>query len=590
MSQATTDFPKHETASRDLRRVLLALSCLAVLFLAAPLLVFFAGGTSGISKAFFLTVDIPGLITVFLTFLALSALAVLPPVARILSSVTPLVLPVSAIAVATFSLSAISVDLVYQNYALSMDEWMTRLQAEIFLSGQLSSTVPEEWRPFGRAMFQSFASYDPATGTLASNYRPGMSALYAAFDLVGLGVYTSAMMNALAVVLVARVARQVFPDSAEAPVLAALLLATSQQALAASLTSYAMSAHLCFNLLWLTLFLHNRLTTHVLAALVGVATASLHQVHFHLFFALPFLLTLLRPFRPRPVMLYAGIYLVGHLAVLSWDWWSFNSVVRSGAALPPVANNVTPVLSAHQAPSLLERISAMARVPSVSDLASVAVNIVRMMSWQSAALIPLLLIARPYLRTNKTLMLLIWSLAVSTLPYPFLMPDQGHGWGYRYLHGLLGHLALLAIPGWIALRALGRPRPYLAWVVACLLLSPLVLLPFRGYQIHAMVEPYAMASSFVSEQKSDVTIVDSYRIFIGNDIPRNSPIRIETPITMSLYHLTPDQVRELCGKYDVTIPATETFSEMGLPVFQDAHPDLSDRYSAVQEAISACNP
>jgi hypothetical protein len=32
-----------------------------------------------------------------------------------------------------------------------------------------------------------------------------------------------------------------------------------------------------------------------------------------------------------------------------------------------------------------------------------------------------------------------------------LLPYQGHGWGYRYLHGLIGSLSLLAGYGWIAL-------------------------------------------------------------------------------------------------------------------------------------------
>ena len=101
--------------------------------------------------------------------------------------------------------------------------------------------------------------------------------------------------------------------------IAALLVATSSQALAAAMTSYAMAPHLFFNLLWLRLFLLDKWWSHVAAALCGVFTASLHQIHPHLFFAAPFFLLLLRPFRPGVLLWYGAVYAVGHLAIIGWD-------------------------------------------------------------------------------------------------------------------------------------------------------------------------------------------------------------------------------------------------------------------------------
>jgi len=588
------EFSVTESTSRisflELKRVCLVFICLLALFSVGLLMVMFLGGTVGISRYFYFLVDVPGFVVVLMTAFALGALAPLPTVCRRLTSISMTRLPLLMVAAIALGLSVLGVTFVYKGYAFSMDEWMTQLQAEIFLSGHLSATVPEEWRSFGRAMYHPFASYDPITGTLASNYRPGMSLLYAAFEIFGLGKYTSAVMNAAAVLLVMRVARQIFPAAKEAPIVAGVLLATSQQALAASLTSYAMSAHLCLNLLWLTLFLNDRFRSHLAAALVGVLTASLHQIHFHLFFALPFLLTLFRPLRLGLLALYGGIYLVGHLAVMSWDWWSFNSAVVAGnARLVAAGTAPTADINSVEARGVFLRVLDMAKLPSLADVASVIANLVRMIAWQSLALVPLLIAGLSNVRSNRMLVLVVWSLGVSTLPYPILMPDQGHGWGYRYLHGLLGHLVLLAIPGWIALREKSEKSPFLSWVIACLFISPVILVPFRGYQISALVEPYAQASAFVSAQDAEVTIVDSYGVVFVNDIPRNSPLNPEFPIAMNLHQLSASQIKELCANYAVAIPTLEDYERIGLRVFDEVRPEYADRYQSLSAELASCN-
>ena len=562
--------------------ILGAIGIQAGVFLLGFLLVAFAGATFAVSRIIYVSVDLPGFIlTVFLA-LALVSAAMLPEIRRVFLAFPITRLSPVPIALVPLVVSVISVHLVYHDYAFSMDEWMTRLQSEIFQSGQLTAFVPEEWRPYGRAMYHEFASYDPVSGALASNYRPGMAFLDAVFSLVGLGSYVSAILNAVAILLVARVARQLFPESAEAPIVAALLLATSQQAFANALTSYAMSAHLCFNLLWLTLFLEDRWRSHVLAALVGVATASLHQIHLHAFFALPFLLTLLRPFRPGLVLMYGAVYLVGHLAVLGWDWVSFNRYLTEAAAIVPEAA-VKPV------PNVLQRAWAMAKLAEIDNLFAVTANLARLLAWQSLALLPLLLVSWRYLRGDRRLMLLVWSLIFSTLPYLILMPDQGHGWGYRYLHGLLGHLVLLAIPGWIALRKTGTRPAYLGWVTACLLVSPFALIPFRALQIENMVGPYARATAMVSAQEAEVVIVDDFRVAIAKDIPRNSPVTPVRPISLSDWNLTAEQIRRLCRDYNVSIPEPSEYAALGIHTLDEVPEPLMEWYVAQKPAKDACN-
>lgn len=562
-------------------RSIWAVRILVAILLLGPVLVVWGGATFGISRMLYLLVDFPGLAMVAYVAIGAVVMARLRFV-REAAEGFAFQGKVWPICLGTLAVSVIGVPLVYHGYALSMDEYMTRLQAAIFNSGQIAVVLPEVWRPYGLALYGGFTSYDAATGALTSNYRPGMAALYAAFDLVGLGPYTSAVLNAVAVGLVARVARQLYPADSTAPVLAALLLATSQQALAASLTSYAMTAHLCFNLLWLTLFLNDRLWSHALAAFVGVATASLHQIHPHLFFAAPFLLTLLRPFRPGLLVLYGSVYLAGHAAVYAWDWFAFGRYV---AAASPAAL-AAPVQAEVATAGIFARVFAMFHLPSLEALATVTANLVRLIGWQSAALVPLLVFAVHSIRHDRRMWVLAGSIALSLLPYPFLMPDQGHGWGYRYLHGLLGLFVLLAVPGW---RALGADRARAKAAVLCLLfLTPVLMVPFRGFQIERFVGPYARATDMLSSSTAEVVLTDSNRVAIGSDIPRNSPVRLVAPVALDDGYLSIRQIRDLCARYSVDAPKPEAFEALGLYMNPKVRPESAEWYAARTEALDGC--
>ena len=72
-----------------------------------------------------------------------------------------------------------------------------------------------------------------------------------------------------------------------------ILLASSAQFLIAAMTPYAVTTHLCLNLVWLWLFLRDRWWGHLAAVLVAFVASGLHQVAFHPLFAAPFVFSLL---------------------------------------------------------------------------------------------------------------------------------------------------------------------------------------------------------------------------------------------------------------------------------------------------------
>ena len=506
------------------------------------------GATSEMSRYIYIHVDFPGFFV-----LAGSMLAVAWAARKGGDDFAWLDrIPVGLVALCTLVVSVIGTHAVHLGYAFSPDEFMPRLQAEIFAHGELAGTVPPEWREYGRAMYHEFAHYDAATGAVASSYRPGMAALIALFDLAGLGLYVSAFLTAGSVLLTASLARILWPDSRSAPVIAALLVATSSQALAAAMTSYAMAPHLFFNLLWLRLFLLDKWWAHVAAAFCGVLTASLHQVHPHLFFAAPFFLLLLRPFRPGVLLWYGAVYVAGHLAIIGWDRMAMGdtlAVTHAGQ------------LTFDQ---FLQRVGRLAQIPSFIDWATIGAHIVRLFAWQSLALAPLLLFTVYRRAWPPLLVLMAASIVTSLLPYPFLLPEQGHGWGYRYLHGLLGCLALIGTAGWIQMERL-HGQAFRQPVMLCFAATLAIVIPARAFLIERTITPWLVATEAALAMPADVVIVDRIGIFNGLGIPRNGPYAAERPVVMMMNDLSADQIRRLCTDYRVALFNVDEAKLAGIP-------------------------
>ena len=501
-------------------------------FLGASLLVFFGIATKQISQFIYFTIDLPAFCAVGLIAALSTAFYYTNPRwpawanRRHLLQIKPWHL-----ALVTLIAIAAAIGPVYHGFALSMDEHMTRFQAAIFSAGHLTGEVPPDWRFVGRALFNSYAILDGRSAHVYSFWRPGMAALYALFDLVGLGRYTSAVMSAGSVILVASVARLLWPRSDSAPIVAALLLATSQQVLFTGLTAYAMPAELFFNLLWLRLFLADRPWAHVLAALVGVATAALHHVHTHLFFAAPFLLTLFRPFRPWLIAWYGTTYLLGHASIIGWDQIALGAAAGEHRFAARVASYFEP--------------------PGLFQFSTLFALLVRWIAWQNLAVVPLVAIAIRRAQWSTPLRLMGVSIALSVVPSLFFMPDQGYGWGYRYLHGLIGNLSLIASAGWLAVEKMGADdkRRICASLAAAGILSISLMLPLRAVQVEALVAPHARAEQYIRSMPDDVVVIDAPAIYYGHDLVRNDAFVRNRPVILNMYHLNMAQIQRLCAAH-----------------------------------------
>jgi hypothetical protein len=384
----------------------------------------------------------------------------------------------------------------------------------------------------------------------------------------------------VAVLALCGIARKLWPDRPDAAVVSVILLVCSSQFLITAATPYAMTAHLALNLVWLWLFLRDTRASHAMAAGVAFAACGLHQVAFHPLFAAPFVLFLFLNKRWRLAGFYSAVYAV---SVLFWIlYWSL--LLRGSGVVMPDAADVG-------IGYFIQRITDLINFNPLG-LWLMALNLFRFMAWQSPLVIPLALVGLLACRSrNNTIICLALGMIGTVGLVLLLLPYQGHGWGYRYLHGCLGSLCLIAAQGWINTteREAGtRGNPAFALLLS-VALSLLILLPWRAYQAHALVAPYAAAAEAIEKSHADVVIVDFVEVWNGADLVRNDPFLRSSPKVLSLFNLDEALVRDLCQRYDVAIFGPQDAARFGIRIVPELPEPFSGRSRTLRDLLGSLN-
>jgi hypothetical protein len=448
---------------------------------------------------------------------------------------------------------------VYAHYALSMDEFMAEFDARIFASGRLFASVASDWRAYLPALQPIFRLELPENAYWVSSYLPMNAALRAIFVLLGAPAWEGIVLAGVAIAATYGVARRLWPERPDAALVSVILLVCSSQFLITAMTPYAMTAHLALNMVWLWLFLRDTRTSHAAAAGVAFVASGLHQVVFHPIFAAPFIASLAVARRWKLMTYYVAVY---GLICLFWVlYWSL--VLRAVDA--PLAQSADV--------GMLNFIERAAKLIDLSpgnvstSLFTVGLNLLRLFAWQSPLVVPLALAGLFAARERKaTIVSLAAGGALTLLAVLVLMPFQGHGWGYRYLHGMLGSFSLIAAQGWISLTKRDAPMsrgPALAFVLNAAF-SLLVLLPWHAYQAHAFVRPFASAVAAIEHSTDDVVVVDRAGIWYGEDLVRNDPFLRTTPKVLSLSRLDAAQLTRLCRRYRIAFFGRNDARRLGM--------------------------
>ncbi len=455
-----------------------------------------------------------------------------------------LVLP--AIAVAVFAVTALGTQFVCHDYALTADEYMADFQAKIFLRGKVLAELPAGWSAVG-SITPTYVDYFPQTRSWKSTYLPGYAAIRAVFQSVDLQSLLNPFLAAVTVLALYGTARNIWPEQEANALAAVLLLPASPQFLVLGMTAYAMPAHLALNTCWLWLYSDQTKRRFYVAPLIGVLAIGLHQPIVHALFVAPFLLRLLLQRRWRAVFVFGAIYAAGCCA---WQMW------RLHYAPPPAA-------SGGSGESILWLWNPQMFIVQ-------PMNLLLLIGW-TALCVPLLC-SFGFARFSKMPAFLqdaALSCALTFGFYYFFYTDQAHGWGYRYFHGTLSCLVLVATGGWNVLSERVGSRISRGFLVAGVAVSLLVLLPLRCYQAETFTRPYARAAAAIATMPNSVVALDGRDCWYCYDLIRNDPFLEEPPIVVSLSRLTPESVIALKNTDGVQFLERADLAAFGLTTKRD---------------------
>lgn len=423
---------------------------------------------------------------------------------------------------------------ILSGYDLSRDEQMATFDAAVFARGIFAAPLPEMWRHHSDALNTMFMYQADPRAAWISDYLPLNAAFRAIVGALATPALTGPLMILIGGLALWSCARRIWPDDREPAMVGLLLYIGSAQILANGMTAYAMPGHLALNLVWLRLFLHRRTWSDAMALVVGFVAVGLHQPIMHPIFAAPILSLLLLERNWRR----AALYFVGYLAIGCF-WYLWPSWVASIVQMsPPDAGGGT-------ADYLNRLVSALAKGGDLGA-ADMMANLLRFVAWEHLLLIPLALAGLGAARREWLPAALAGGILLTVIVMTIILPYQGHGFGYRYLHGLIGNFILLALFGWKSLgAALPRWRPLL---IRTTLAGLVVLLPVQMWMAHAFYAAPARISKQIDQMDADYAVIGGSDAPFAADLVINPPYLDRRPLRLLRERIDPATARAICSE------------------------------------------
>jgi hypothetical protein len=493
---------------------------------------------------------------------------------------------VPAVPVALFGLAAIGM-LAWGTYALmgnfplSRDEHMVVFDMAVFDKLRLAAPLAPEWRPYAKALVPAFLLNDNLPSGLVSVYLPMNALLRLAFSKLAVPTLLNPMLAFLGGAALLDIARRTFGRDDPACWVVLLIYGLSAQMLVNSMTTYSMTAHMALNLVWLAAFLRGGKWGHAIAIAVGFIATGLHQLAFHPFFVASFLLWRLRHGQWKLVLGYGAAYAV----ILAW--WAYYPIL--------VVQQVATSLRHAPDRSFVGRVAEILVHRDGNPVALTILNLLRFIGWQNLALLPLfaagaaVAVRQRGLAGTLLLGIVLWAGFIAVV-----LPYQGHGWGYRYLHPYLGSFALLTGYGY---RELGRRIGAKADGVVLTLsaISALVAIPLTLAATHRFVEPHVALERMIASQSGLFVLVDTDVSpgvdgrWTANAIDhvRNLPDLTNRPLRFSSRDMNAVLLVQLCRRAPVTLITRMDQHRAG---FALNVPAKSEKFEALVAAASKQAP
>ena len=440
--------------------------------------------------------------------------------------------------------------LVFHHYSPSRDELMVELAGAYLADGHVGWPIPPEWAPFQRAMMPEFYSPYGADSYWTAVYLPVHAAIRALFIRLGDADLAAPATLGIGLVALWLVARRLMPQRRDAVLVTMLMALSSTQLIATGMTPYAMTSHFAFNMVWLALMLRGGWPGHGLAALVALLAAGLHQWHFPLLFIGPFILWMAANRRWKAALFHALVALA--LMVVWARLWPMLLVHLVG---PPPPSDVA------RTNGIVDKLASLfGRLDDWQPL----LNNARLITWNNLLLLPLAALAPLGVRWRalRREVPIALPLMLGALAGMGLALYQGYGWGFRYMHGQIGALCLLAGLGWRAAVPQGA-RGAMTLVGASVLLS----LAAGGWLLadtERYVRGYARTMAAIRAADADAVLVDLRGGYYMTDLVRFDEGRLRRPAILALQMLNRRQLEQLCATKRVAIMDHRQFWRLGV--------------------------
>ena len=414
----------------------------------------------------------------------------------------------------------------YHRHPLTMDEYGPWSQSRAFAAGQLSGRVPPQLLDWILPSWYrgEFFADSHSSGHFTSVYWPGLALSQVPFALLGANWLCNPLWGALGLWGVFGLAKRLTGSSEAAAWAWVLTLASPVIAINAA-SFYAMPAHFACSVFYALLLLRDDQRSAFWAGVLGGYALVLHNPVPHMAFALPWFLALLWKRRELVLPLLAG-YVVFALP-LGFGWSAFLDGFDA-SKYAQAAHASQGAASSLPFAEMLGRLATVVRVPSFYLIVVRLMGLAKTVVW---AVPGLLVVAWAGWRSLKResdpladvghLRILSASLFTTFMIYWLVPFDQGHGWGFRYVHSawfalsILGGLFLARAPRQSVL------RPFFA---ALCVLSFAIMLPLRAWQTETFIaRQLAQLPAPPASAAASLSFINAKYGWFSYDLAQNDP-------------------------------------------------------------------
>lgn len=421
---------------------------------------------------------------------------------------------------------------VYQVHPLAMDESAPLMQSRIFAAGALVGRVPPDlvdwliYPPFQ----QFFIHVDRDTGEIASAYWPGFALILMPFTYLGLPWLCNPLLASLSTLAVRRLSLELSGDPMVAGI--AMLLTVASAAITVNAISfYSMTAHLLCNAGFVLLLLNPSPVRAFLAGLVGGLALTLHNPVPHILFAAPWLLwMLLSKDRRRLIPAIAAGY-APFIVVVGFGWHYLLQVLDGDVVPKSTTRGFDPVREA------LQSFNKVFVWPTREVLEARTIGVSKLWLWAAPALLLLTAIGAWRRRRDLRYMLLLGSFVLTFVGYLFVPVDQGHGWGFRYVHSAWFALAVIASAAVVGHESEVRvdatvPAALGRYACGAAMCGLLVMTPLYALQVHRLIGSHLNQLPTAPIGEVRVVLINPSLGYYAQDLVQNDPFLRDREIRM----------------------------------------------------------